>query len=200
MRIIEQLADIGIYVEPRHFQDSTAKNPKKPFCPFGKDCFYQHLNNDGTKYVFKDGVDVCMKVCATTRSNVGISRNVFQIRSRQDLLRDIYNYEPHFLGTWAGGILTVDLAHDDIIPDEDGPRSRPRPSNALDIPYTLSRRGSNSSVDANSAAAAQHRPAGGADPSRDVEIRMSSIREIRMNSSLIEQVQRMASDIANTPA
>jgi hypothetical protein len=107
------------------------------------------------------------------------------------------------LGTWAGGILTVDLSHDDIIPDvnpEDGSRSRPRPSNALDIPYTLSRRGSNSSVDANSATAAQHRSTGDADPPRDVEIRMSSIREIRMNSSLMQQVQRMASNTANTPA
>jgi hypothetical protein len=33
------------------------------FCPFGKDCFYQHLNDDGTEYVFVKGVDECMKVC-----------------------------------------------------------------------------------------------------------------------------------------
>ena len=199
VRVTEQLADIiGVYVEPRYFQDSRAKNPKKLFCPFGKDCFYQHLNDDGTKYEFKDGVDVCMKVCAATRSNVQISRNVFQIRSRRDLLRDIYNYESHLfgaMGPWAGGILTVDLAHDDISPDvnpDDGPRIRSRPPNPLVIPYTLSRRGSNSSVDANPAAAAQRLSTSDADPPRD--------EEIRMNSSLIEQVQRMASNTANAPA
>jgi E3 ubiquitin-protein ligase makorin len=31
-------------------------------CPFGKDCFYQHLQDDGTRFVFKDGVDRSMKV------------------------------------------------------------------------------------------------------------------------------------------
>lgn len=72
-----QFSDTGVYVEPRYFQESKAKNPKKPFCCFGKDCFYQHLNDDGTKHVFKDGVDVCMKVCAATRSNVRVSHSLF---------------------------------------------------------------------------------------------------------------------------
>ena len=69
---------------------------EKLFCPFGKDCFYQHLNNDGTEYVFKNGVGFCMKVCITTPRDVGICRN----DSQQDLqVRDIYNYEPQFWGT-----------------------------------------------------------------------------------------------------
>lgn len=35
----------------------------EPFCPFGKDCFYQHLNEDGSVFVFENGVDKNMKVC-----------------------------------------------------------------------------------------------------------------------------------------
>lgn len=46
------------------------KNKDKPICPYGKDCFYQHLNEDGTPYVFKDGVDVCMRVCNGTFETV----------------------------------------------------------------------------------------------------------------------------------
>jgi hypothetical protein len=47
--------------ECRYFQQSKAKNRAKLFCPFGKDCFYQHLNDDGTPHVFADGVDRCMR-------------------------------------------------------------------------------------------------------------------------------------------
>ncbi|KAJ4000945.1 hypothetical protein F5050DRAFT_1561922 [Lentinula boryana] len=43
----------------RYFVQSKAK---KPFCPFGKDCFYQHLNDDGTPYTFAEGVDASMRV------------------------------------------------------------------------------------------------------------------------------------------
>lgn len=46
-----------------YFQKSLLKNKNNPICPYGKDCFYSHLKEDGTPYVFKDGVDVCMKVC-----------------------------------------------------------------------------------------------------------------------------------------
>lgn len=46
----------------RYFQKSLAKNPEKPTCPYGKDCFYRHLKEDGTPFVFEDGVDVCMRV------------------------------------------------------------------------------------------------------------------------------------------
>ncbi|KDR65729.1 hypothetical protein GALMADRAFT_162397 [Galerina marginata CBS 339.88] len=45
----------------RYFQKSMQKNKDKPICPYGKDCFYQHLKEDGTPYIFKDGVDVCMR-------------------------------------------------------------------------------------------------------------------------------------------
>lgn len=31
-------------------------------CPFGRDCFYQHLSDDGSKYVFDNGVDPSIQV------------------------------------------------------------------------------------------------------------------------------------------
>jgi len=168
-RVIEAYKQSMSRVPCRYFQDSKAKNPKKPFCRFGRDCFYQHLNDDGTKYVFKDGVDVCMK-----------------IHSQRDHFHTIYDYEPHFFGAWAGGIsmFAVDLTHEDAIPD-DSRRSRPRPPNALDIPHTSSRHGNNSnSIDADSTTAAQRSSAGDVDPPRD--------GEVRRDLHFMEQIQRMA--------
>ncbi|EPQ56445.1 hypothetical protein GLOTRDRAFT_115698 [Gloeophyllum trabeum ATCC 11539] len=37
----------------RYFQKSPASDR---FCPFGRDCFYQHQNDDGSPYVFDKGV------------------------------------------------------------------------------------------------------------------------------------------------
>ncbi|THH33359.1 hypothetical protein EUX98_g852 [Antrodiella citrinella] len=38
------------------------KSPKSDrFCPFGKDCFYQHLNADGSPYLFDRGVSYYIK-------------------------------------------------------------------------------------------------------------------------------------------
>ncbi|KIK60305.1 hypothetical protein GYMLUDRAFT_602443 [Collybiopsis luxurians FD-317 M1] len=45
----------------RYFVQSRARNKDQPFCPFGKDCFYRHSNEDGSMYVFTDGVDVSMR-------------------------------------------------------------------------------------------------------------------------------------------
>jgi hypothetical protein len=49
-------------ISSRYFSQSKAQDKKNPFCPFGKDCFYQHLNDDGTPHTFKDGVDESMRV------------------------------------------------------------------------------------------------------------------------------------------
>lgn len=45
------------------FQKSLQKNKDRPFCCYGKDCFYQHINADGTPHIFKEGVDAAMRVC-----------------------------------------------------------------------------------------------------------------------------------------
>ncbi|PPQ63320.1 hypothetical protein CVT24_006765 [Panaeolus cyanescens] len=45
----------------RYFQKSL-QTKNKPSCPYGKDCFYQHRNADGTPHVFREGVDVAMRV------------------------------------------------------------------------------------------------------------------------------------------
>ena len=45
------------------FQKSLQRNKDKPFCPYGKDCFYQHINDDGTPHIFKEGIDAAMRVC-----------------------------------------------------------------------------------------------------------------------------------------
>lgn len=38
----------------------TASNPDCRYCPFGRDCMYQHQNGDGTPYIFNKGVDFYM--------------------------------------------------------------------------------------------------------------------------------------------
>lgn len=45
----------------RYFQTSLAKNKNKPLCPFGRDCFYKHVKEDGTPFQFQGGVDVSMR-------------------------------------------------------------------------------------------------------------------------------------------
>ena len=95
------------------------------------------------------------------------------------------------MGPWAGiSMFAVDLTHEDAIPDEHR-RSRPRPPNTLDIPHTSSRHGNDSdSVDADSTTATQRSSTGDADPPRD--------GEVRRDLNLMEQIQRMASNITNT--
>lgn len=55
------MAEVFI-ISSRHFKASKAKNPRRPSCPFGKDCFYQHLNDDGSPFTFKDGAEGSMRV------------------------------------------------------------------------------------------------------------------------------------------
>ncbi|KAH9004720.1 hypothetical protein EDB86DRAFT_2885108 [Lactarius hatsudake] len=38
----------------------TASKPDSRYCPFGRDCMYQHQNEDGTPYIFNKGVDFHM--------------------------------------------------------------------------------------------------------------------------------------------
>ncbi|KAI0255856.1 hypothetical protein BJV78DRAFT_1118938 [Lactifluus subvellereus] len=45
----------------------TASPPENRYCPFGRDCMYQHLNEDGTPYVFDHGVDHYMPVSPPIR-------------------------------------------------------------------------------------------------------------------------------------
>ncbi|KAJ3841340.1 hypothetical protein F5878DRAFT_19621 [Lentinula raphanica] len=65
----------------RYFVESKTKS-KKLFCPFGKDCFYQHLNDDGTPYTFADGVEASMR---RARQN----RERRTLEATDDLLNDI---------------------------------------------------------------------------------------------------------------
>lgn len=44
----------------KYFVETSASG--KPCCPFGLDCFYQHLNPDGTPHVFQYGANHFMKV------------------------------------------------------------------------------------------------------------------------------------------
>ncbi|KAL0953540.1 hypothetical protein HGRIS_004762 [Hohenbuehelia grisea] len=44
----------------RFFQASKSK-PSGPMCPFGRDCFYQHMNDDGTPYVFREGATASLR-------------------------------------------------------------------------------------------------------------------------------------------
>ncbi|KAF9557323.1 hypothetical protein CPC08DRAFT_668777 [Agrocybe pediades] len=60
--ITEAYKDSMARVPCRYFQKSLRRNKEQPLCPYGKDCFYKHENDDGTLYVFEEGVDVCMRV------------------------------------------------------------------------------------------------------------------------------------------
>jgi len=56
----------------KYFAKSRAK---KPFCPFGRDCFYQHLNADGTPFVFEDGVDKLQDALQKRKTRAHRQRN-----------------------------------------------------------------------------------------------------------------------------
>lgn len=53
----------------RHFEASPSHDR---FCPFGRDCFYQHRDADGTPYVFPHGVDHYMRVSSPSPCSLSI--------------------------------------------------------------------------------------------------------------------------------
>ncbi|KAI0731156.1 hypothetical protein C8Q76DRAFT_612209 [Earliella scabrosa] len=58
-QVIEQYKNSMARVKCKYFENS----PKgKRSCPFGKECFYKHENEDGTPYVFERGADYYMQV------------------------------------------------------------------------------------------------------------------------------------------
>ncbi|TFK92438.1 hypothetical protein K466DRAFT_480547 [Polyporus arcularius HHB13444] len=61
---IEKYKNSMARVKCRYFERSS----RKRFCPFGKDCFFKHENDDGTPYVFSYGVEHYMGVgvCGST--------------------------------------------------------------------------------------------------------------------------------------
>jgi len=65
----------------------AASNPNSRFCPFGRDCMYQHQNEDGTPYIFNKGVDFHMH---HQRSRMrGILNSEAMSRSLYEYLRSI---------------------------------------------------------------------------------------------------------------
>lgn len=52
-------------------------------CPFGRDCFYAHRNEDGSEYVFPHGVDIerymSLRVCATSSFYLTVSHPSYPI-------------------------------------------------------------------------------------------------------------------------
>ncbi|KAG5718722.1 putative E3 ubiquitin-protein ligase makorin-1 [Termitomyces sp. T112] len=60
-RIVQNYKDSMARVPCKHFMATKGKNPKKPLCPYGADCFYQHLNDDGTAYTFPYGAEIAMR-------------------------------------------------------------------------------------------------------------------------------------------
>lgn len=73
-----------------YFQKSLLKNKNKPICPYGKDCFYSHLKGDGTRYLFKDGVEVCMEVRILSVVLTLVERTLQRYRNKRDFLLDIW--------------------------------------------------------------------------------------------------------------
>ncbi|KAF8074821.1 hypothetical protein FPV67DRAFT_1605454 [Lyophyllum atratum] len=60
-QVVQKYKESMSKVPCKHFAASKKKNNNQAMCPFGKDCFYQHLKDDGTPYVFKDGVERSMR-------------------------------------------------------------------------------------------------------------------------------------------
>ncbi|RDB20803.1 E3 ubiquitin-protein ligase makorin-1 [Hypsizygus marmoreus] len=59
-QVVQKYKESMRKVPCKHFVESTTKDPKKPMCPFGKDCFYLHKNDDGSLHVFKNGAEASM--------------------------------------------------------------------------------------------------------------------------------------------
>jgi E3 ubiquitin-protein ligase makorin len=57
--VVERYKESMKKVRCRYFEASP---PNKRFCPFGKDCFYKHQDENGQDYVFEKGVEDCMRV------------------------------------------------------------------------------------------------------------------------------------------
>ncbi|KAJ7281771.1 hypothetical protein C8J57DRAFT_1298515 [Mycena rebaudengoi] len=76
----------------KYFQKSLLSSPSAPFCPFGKDCFYQHHNLDGSEHILSRGVEECMRLYAshlTRRAGDFPISTVFPHRS--ELIRSLEN-------------------------------------------------------------------------------------------------------------
>ncbi|KAG5643104.1 hypothetical protein DXG03_001568 [Asterophora parasitica] len=59
---VQRYKDTMGKVPCKHFAASKEKHPTKPpLCPFGNECFYQHLNEDGTPHVFSSGISASMR-------------------------------------------------------------------------------------------------------------------------------------------
>ncbi|KAJ3567348.1 hypothetical protein NP233_g6419 [Leucocoprinus birnbaumii] len=60
-RLIQAYKDSMSRIPCRYLQKSLQKDRSQPLCPFGRDCFYQHHDDEGTPYIFSYGVDVGMR-------------------------------------------------------------------------------------------------------------------------------------------
>ncbi|KAI0272477.1 hypothetical protein BC834DRAFT_794201, partial [Gloeopeniophorella convolvens] len=58
VQIIKQYKASLKLVDCKYFKASESNNR---YCPFGRDCMYRHVNEDGTPYVFRRGVDYHMR-------------------------------------------------------------------------------------------------------------------------------------------
>ncbi|KAL0579268.1 hypothetical protein V5O48_002722 [Marasmius crinis-equi] len=87
--IIAQYKQSMARIPCKYFVESKAKNKMKPFCPFGKDCFYQHLNDDGTPHIFQDGVEASMRQGRTSLfSHLDFFAGIFETVQREDARRE----------------------------------------------------------------------------------------------------------------
>jgi len=62
----------------KHFAKSLDRGT--PDCPFGRDCFYLHLNADGTEHVFTHTVESFMRESKSRREAAQARRSARQLR------------------------------------------------------------------------------------------------------------------------
>lgn len=111
----------------RYFTQSKTRNPSRPLCPFGKDCFYQHLNVDGTPFVFRHGIKRSMRVyrqqsLRTQTPVAGPSRSLDSddlLESFEDLIYGVATNINHALFTRDGLNLLSEMFNAGLVNDEE---------------------------------------------------------------------------------
>lgn len=89
-----------VFIQDQQAQTASRyfmKSGTRKFCPFGKDCFYRHLNEDGTAHEFPHGVDHYMRLNRARQARL----------ERERIIADLGNFEARLRSATRGGRTTT---------------------------------------------------------------------------------------------